>query len=569
MTSTYDKRSGMTFCIGNKDPRRDEILKNGCSDYPMVQWCEQFFNGNNDTFIEIGSDIGTYCLPLSKKCVKVYSYESDKEKYEWLNMAALLNNRFNIVFNESDMPSDELKVSDVRLIRITTQNTSKILKCLKDIIIRNAPKILFCNKDHETTHFFNSIGYNIINVLNSNGQFLAEKSVQQLQVAEEQPSVSLIKLTEKLIKQKKYIAADIALEEAVKFSDETTLKLIEKQRNLLSLFLDNQNDSINSCEAFIFSKLTDWNGKNEAINAITKHIKRLPVIKSVNIPAYSDDGYVTSSFSIIHADDKNLKIILRTVNYFIGEQGSYHVIGGDDNVNTKNYVLELDDNFTVINQVELVNNTNVKIYNNSPVRGIEDVRCASDGWFFGCCRDTNMLFNCQMCVGYYNGNGEIYKFIPLSDESKIEKNWLPFIKDRKKCFVYGWNPFKIMTFSEETFELSEVFTKYFSTVDLSTCRGSTSPIPYKDGYLCLVHNVHYNNPRKYIHRFAFFSLDFEQLKLSHPFYIVEPGVEYSLSLLLHQDKLLMSYSFRDSCSKCLIIDTNVVDNYLSSGINVV
>jgi len=40
----------------------------------------------------------------------------------------------------------------------------------------------------------------------------------------------------------------------------------------------------------------------------------------------------------------------------------------------------------------------------------------------------------------------------------------------------------------------------------------TAPIPYKNGWLATIHQVHYSNPRKYYHRFVWYSKDFQTKK---------------------------------------------------------
>jgi hypothetical protein len=169
-----------------------------------------------------------------------------------------------------------------------------------------------------------------------------------------------------------------------------------------------------------------------------------------------------------------------------------------------------------------------------------------------------------MCLGSYDENGNINQLVPLSPNDKIEKNWLPFMLNDEKAYICSWHPLKIYKIINN--KLIEIVNKTFN-VNLELCRGSAPPITYNFGYLCVVHNVHYNEPRKYYHRFIWLDNTFTKIKVSHPFYIVAPGIEYTLSICTNDTYLLMTYSFRDSSSRILFIDFEVVNNYLNNGIH--
>jgi len=585
MKTIIDKKSGLLICIDNNDERYNKILDDGFSQYNVVKWCEQYLT-KDSTFIDIGSDLGDFTLILSKSCEKVHSYEFSKTKYEHLSMSGLLNNLFNVKYYNYEIPKlkdDEVK--NLKFIHIGIDDTISILQTLKSILQRDHPHILFKNNDNNTSKFLFDINYDISSVSNSGGLFIAgpsknnnskennkeenkEENKENTDIITDECS-NLFSLAIKLRKENKLSAAFVTLVEAESFLNDESDKLsdlINFEKCIICKNIGKINEGLNACENLLYSNKADWNIKNHVLGLIEMYIERLPVIKTINISGSIPDGYVSSSSSIMRSEN-GYKIILRTVNYYIGEKGSYHVIGGDSKVNTRNFLLNVGKDFNILDQTELINKSGILIFGDSPVLGIEDIRgVENENWFFGCCRDTNVGYHCQMCIGEYDNSGTINSLIPMSNGTTTEKNWLPFILDGVKSYIYGWHPFKIIKLTQDG--PIEFVNKFFPNINLSTIRGSTPPIQYNNGYLAVIHNVHYNDPRKYYHRFVWLNNDFSEIKISHPFYIVQPGIEYTLSICHSDMGLLMGYSFRDTCSRCLVIDYLVVDKYLNTGLNI-
>jgi hypothetical protein len=77
--------------------------------------------------------------------------------------------------------------------------------------------------------------------------------------------------------------------------------------------------------------------------------------------------------------------------------------------------------------------------------------------------------------------------------------------------------------------------------------------------LCTIHQVHYNTPRQYYHRFVWLADDFQTMKYSRPFYFESRGVEFGLSMALGIDTVLLGYSTRDNTANIVVIDDTTVD----------
>jgi FkbM family methyltransferase len=95
LESFHDKHSGLQFCLANQP---EEVKDNGISDYGIIKWCDQFLNPKG-LFLDIGADIGKYSMILSPYCKTVHAFESRPNYIEALNLAMVLNNRYNITIH--------------------------------------------------------------------------------------------------------------------------------------------------------------------------------------------------------------------------------------------------------------------------------------------------------------------------------------------------------------------------------------------------------------------------------------------------------------------------------------
>jgi hypothetical protein len=104
--------------------------------------------------------------------------------------------------------------------------------------------------------------------------------------------------------------------------------------------------------------------------------------------------------------------------------------------------------------------------------------------------------------------------------------------------------------NEETMILEEYIKKDFTEYNLSKLRGSSNYLfmEKEQNYLCIVHEVIVDNPRRYIHRFLKFDMNLNLIDISIPFYFMELFVEFVLSLDYNSDEdcLVIPFSIRDN-----------------------
>jgi hypothetical protein len=101
---------------------------------------------------------------------------------------------------------------------------------------------------------------------------------------------------------------------------------------------------------------------------------------------------------------------------------------------------------------------------------------------------------------------------------------------------------------------------FFSIIRGSTCETIDLETNEK-WFIC--HFVSYENPRKYYHIFVSFDEDFHVLKYSAPFKFENEAIEYCLSLLIENEKIIINYSTWDKTTKIGIYDKKYIQNLLA------
>lgn len=256
-----------------------------------------------------------------------------------------------------------------------------------------------------------------------------------------------------------------------------------------------------------------------------------------SIIAYND-GYLTN---------------VRLVDYILHLNGSYSYPDGYS-VNTKNIALVMDKDFNVIDCKKFAPGFNKECR----VRGLEDVKIIDTGENIGYIStkqsDTTSDYVLTMAGGVYDLSGESleYSEITSPEKAKCEKNWALFMQDDRLRVVYKWHPLTIYDFAK--MQLGTVTRKemppFFKKV-----RGSTNGTIYKDELWFIGHVVEHGDPRHYYHLFIVLDKNTLELrKYSYLFRFDKEKVEFSLGLVVEDDRLIVSHSNWDRTSKIKIFD---------------
>ena len=339
--------------------------------------------------------------------------------------------------------------------------------------------------------------------------------------------------------------------------------------SIVSYYLNKKEEGRIANERILMSNFSNLT-KNQAMANLFFYIKPLDILKFYNIDYTLPENYFPSSPSIIPYKNGYLYNI-RAVNYTIEENGGYRIHDPKSIVKTKNFILKLDKDFNIISQFQLSDDLSIlspRFHSN--ILGLEDIRLFTDGkdnYFFATCCEVMVEFCPRIVFGSYDDFGNLLFIkalkIPGSDNNTCEKNWLPFVTDDNKIrFIYSYSPLKIYEIDKDTFNVTLVHTHEENKFKDYEFRGSSPPIRYLDGWLLTIHQVLYSTPRKYYHRLVWYNNNFTERKYGPLFYFEKIGIEYNLSICIHGDELLFTYSINDSCQKMCSISLETLNEQL-------
>lgn len=278
---------------------------------------------------------------------------------------------------------------------------------------------------------------------------------------------------------------------------------------------------------------------------------------------------------------------IRFVNYKINRNGNYDFTVNDGKIVTVNKIYELDEDLTTkqIRVFDIPTNNNLRYV------GIEDIKpyCNLDTTtpntypiipFLGTCQHP---ITHKLTIGY----GEInmnetqdntiintitYKPVNTPYNKECEKNWVVYGDNN---VIYQWYPLitgKIInnttndTTNATTNATEFIFNKereiqmplFFQNV-----RGSSNGFTFNDEVWFICHVVEYCQPREYYHLFAIFDKNTMTLKKwSNLFKYEGEKIEYSLGLIVEEERIIVSYSKWDSTPVIAIYDKEKVEKGL-------
>jgi hypothetical protein len=271
---------------------------------------------------------------------------------------------------------------------------------------------------------------------------------------------------------------------------------------------------------------------------------------------------------------------IRYVNYYITENGSY--IKCDKNIITANKFVELDKDFKVIN---------VKCFDidfdGRRYIGTEDVKIFND------VESDNILFigtglHQNNFLGIVSGNYDINNNFNTNklisnelfqnfNETQCEKNWVYVDYNNSTHIIYKWHPLQICKLNENNKHIEHVavldMPKIFSHARGSTCgfkygkqmtnnNGNIS-ITYEENEIWfVVHLVSYESPRHYYHMISVFDENMQLLRYTAPFKFEGEPIEYCLSVVVEDERVLLNYSTWDRTTKIGVYDKEYIETLL-------
>ena len=285
---------------------------------------------------------------------------------------------------------------------------------------------------------------------------------------------------------------------------------------------------------------------------------------------------VSSSSCLIknHVNDGYLANI-RYVNYYIESNGSYN--NCENHIISVNKFVEFDKNFNVVKQEFMNLNFDGRKY-----IGVEDVKIYTDKY-------TNKLMyigtgyhsNNQIGIvsGEYNlteHNFEINELKQTFNKTSCEKNWVFVDYKNETHIIYDWYPLRLCKLENNNINVIDTkpTPKIFSRIRGSTCgfvynkkvgenENGNIKIDIIESEIWFVnHIVSYDSPRDYYHIISVFDSNMNLLRYSAPFKFEGEPIEYCLSIIVEDDRVLINYSVWDRTTNIGIYDKKYIDSLL-------
>lgn len=336
---------------------------------------------------------------------------------------------------------------------------------------------------------------------------------------------------------------------------------------------------IKNIDKEVITVLNNCNDNNEINNLLCnmKFYKKILEKKNVyivsdkvNVLLNGENVLFTSSSNCLIKNPENNGYLMniRYVNYHIDDDGSYK--NCEKQIISLNKYVEFDKKFNIIRQ----NWMNLE-YNERLYVGMEDVRIYFDNYnnkllYIG----TGYHLNNQIGIvsGVYDNNNYKFETNELKQNFKntsCEKNWVFVDYNNENHIIYDWYPLKICKLENNNLKIVETkeMPKIFSRVRGSTC-GFTYNNNNENGNVVkeiwfVNHIVSYERPRHYYHIISVYDFNMNLLRYSAPFKFDGDAIEYCLSIIVEDDRVLIGYSNWDRTTKIGVYDKGYIDSILS------
>lgn len=266
---------------------------------------------------------------------------------------------------------------------------------------------------------------------------------------------------------------------------------------------------------------------------------------------------------------------IRYVNYYIEGNGSYK--NCEKHIISLNKFVEFDKNLKNIKEEWMELTFDGRLY-----IGVEDVKIFYDNYknkllYIG----TGYHSNKQLGIvsGEYNKSENKFEINELNqtfNKTSCEKNWIFVDYEGENHIIYDWHPLRICKLENNNINVIETKTtpKIFSRVRGSSCgfvynkkvgendNGNIKLNIIESEIWFINHIVSYESPRHYYHIISVFDSKMNLLRYSAPFKFEGEPIEYCLSIVVEDDRVLINYSVWDRTTRIGIYDKNYIDSLL-------
>lgn len=311
-----------------------------------------------------------------------------------------------------------------------------------------------------------------------------------------------------------------------------------------------------------------------------------PSFKWGNIAFTPEDGWAAMNPSVtVHQGDMLCNV--RTVNYRMDDQGRYLIRGTDGEannsnpINTRNFIVGLDRTYGAeqgwkdplwTREVLAPASLPVEF---PPVIGFEDMRLYSVGsTLYGSAtvRQIHPDGNCEQVrskIIFSPSSEKAYITDPvrmLREPRQTEKNWAPIVAEYKAPDFEGVGAAFMYRPLEIVDDTGKTIHKVDAGMDVGQISGSSQVIPFRFGWLAVVHEARYlgDGVRYYWHRFAFYDQDFKVVQFSRPFYFNDKVIEFcaGMCFIPGTDNLAISYGYKDAEARIATVSASEVEKFI-------
>ena len=242
--------------------------------------------------------------------------------------------------------------------------------------------------------------------------------------------------------------------------------------------------------------------------------------------------------------------IVRGVNYDLSN-GRYTVHDDDGVIRTSNFLVRIDGQSQIVDVHQMLDLSKLKRATQAGICGFEDCRLFhwQGGWWCSAtARDLAQDARATIVLLKLNQDGDFENAFPMMGfgDDQHQKNWMPIAGDRLR-YVYSCGPAIVLDASAADGSFV-VESSRDPGPALDHWRGGSQLIPWRDGFLAVVHEAHNTDQgRQYLHRFVAFDSTHEPVAASNGFFINNLGVEFVAGLTPGLDgcTVLVSFGSKD------------------------
>jgi hypothetical protein len=261
-------------------------------------------------------------------------------------------------------------------------------------------------------------------------------------------------------------------------------------------------------------------------------------------------AYVDTNPSLFVDASGNVTILVRQVNYRKFKDRSF-VVGEQVSRSEYTTMYGTYDN----NQIRITSTMSLEF--NTPLQrystywyGLEDIRFITPTTVLATCPELGPGGNPRVVYGELTRPNQI-QITHLLDGETVEKNWMPYLFHDSPFVVYSVSPLVI-----RPLRVNQPITLH-AIPELAGYHGSTNGIPFRGGYLFLIHKY----DRKTENRWLYIHMNSRQFAYSEPFAFFQHSyIEFPCSLVqLPDEKIAVSLGVNDCMAYIAILNQSVIE----------